>query len=118
MSSCSLVVWTSIRPQPKVTVGTPWAVIQLASRPPLLTAHWINAEVVDRRLGFDHAGLVVGEAEGLVIEMAVERHAAGFSLGAFHLLRGIAKRLFDGFYDAAAKRGAVAAGLGAGGRAG
>ena len=35
-SSISLVMWTFICPQPSVTVGMPWALSQLASRPPLL----------------------------------------------------------------------------------
>ena len=39
ISSCSLAVWIFRWPQPSVTVGMPWAVSQLASRPPLVTAN-------------------------------------------------------------------------------
>ena len=73
MSSSSCAVWIFRWPQPSVTVGMPWAVSQLASRPPLVTASsgsWPFG--LDRRRGRDDARLVALQAKRFVVEPALE----------------------------------------------
>ena len=55
-----------------------------------------------------HARLVVGETKCLVVEMAVEGHGAGLTIGAPHPLRRIFEGRLDRLHDLSAKRRVVA----------
>ena len=74
----------------------PWAFSQLASRPPLLIAcSGSRPTAVDGRFGQLYALLLRSMQERLVVEPAVESHAAAFAFGAFDFLGGACEGLFD-----------------------
>ena len=114
ISSCSRAVWIFRWPQPSVTVGMPWAVSQLASRPPLVTAN-SGGEVfcLDRRRCRGDARFVAAQAKRFVVEPSFESYAAAFSVDTSHRGGRSLERGFDFLHDSLAEFWIVAAGFGA-----